>query len=580
MAFMVLGELLAQPGSLLRLQSRLMKPRHPLHALRLRLALIRRYSQIVKIIARNGLSAYFSNAAPAQPARSFKLAVSLRKTLQEAGGMFVKVGQLLSTRPDLLPAEVLQELSQLQDRVQPVSSTEIFQILAEELGPDLQGLFTSLDPDPLASASIAQVYRAQLVSGEEVVVKVQRPGIQTLVERDMAILLRLAAILENRTAWGKHMQVTSLAHGFAESIQEELDFRVEIRNLQTVADAMQKTSEVVVPSVHTRLSTERVLVMEWLDGVNIRQADQLIDDLKLDRTALARTLLECFLRQILYNGVFHADPHPGNILILRTGKLGLVDLGSVGRLDSLQQSALRSLLLAFQLKNSHLLTQALLDLAEVPDNVDEDRLERALAQFLVQRLGAHMPLDARVFSALFALIQQYQLAFPPVIAGVFRSLVTLEGTLTLLAPTFSLPEEAARLAPQFLQEEIRFNSLTKLLMSEALSLLPILHRLPRRLDRISAALEKGTLTTRTRLFSHTEETTFARSLASNLIQAFLSAALGIVGVLFVGMPGGGSQLIPGISLFEVLGWICLFVGAVLMMRVIAITARDQIPQRR
>lgn len=557
-----------------------MKPRHPLHALRLRLALIRRYSQIVKIIARHGLSAYFSNTAPVQPARFSKLAVSLRKTLQEAGGMFVKVGQLLSTRPDLLPAEVLQELSQLQDRVQPVSSTEIFQILAEELGPDFQNLFASLDPDPLASASIAQVYRAQLVSGEEVVVKVQRPGIQTLVERDMAILLRLAAILENRTAWGKHMQVTSLAHGFAESIQEELDFRVEIRNLQTVADAMQKTSEVAVPSVHTRLSTERVLVMEWLDGVNIRQADQLIDDLKLDRTTLARTLLECFLRQMLYNGVFHADPHPGNILILRTGKLGLVDLGSVGRLDPLQQSALRSLLLAFQLKNSHLLTQALLDLAEVPDNVDEDRLERALAQFLVQRLGAHMPLDARVFSALFALIQQYQLAFPPVIAGVFRSLVTLEGTLMLLAPTFSLPEEAARLAPQFLQEEIRFNSLTKLLMSEALSLLPILHRLPRRLDRISAALEKGTLTTRTRLFSHAEETTFARSLASNLIQAFLSAALGIVGVLFVGMPGGGSQLIPGVSLFEVLGWICLFVGAVLMMRVIAITARDQIPQRR
>ena len=129
-------------------------------------------------------------------------------------------------------------------------------------------------------------------------------------------------------------------------------------------------------------------------------------------------------------------------------------------------------------------------------------------------------------------------------------------------------------------EEIRFSSLTKLLMSEALSLLPILHRLPRRLDRISAALEKGTLTTRTRLFSHAEETTFARSLASNLIQAFLSAALGIVGVLFVGMPGGGSQLIPCVSLFEVLGWICLFVGAVLMMRVIAITARDQIPQRR
>lgn len=580
MAFMVLGELLAKPGSLIRLQSRFMKPPHPLRALRLRFARMRRYMQIISIITRHGLSSYLSGSTPVQPVRPSKLAVSLRKTLQEAGGVFVKMGQMLSTRPDLLPAEIIQELSQLQDRVTPESQTQIQPLLEEELGPDFQRSFSHIESDPLAAASIAQVYRAQLVSGEQVVMKVQRPGIQTLVERDIDILFQVAHTLEARTVWGKQMQVNDLAHGFAENLQEELDFRVEARNIQTVADALQKTPEVVVPRVYTRLSTERLLVMEWLDGVNIRQADQLIDDLGLDREVLARTLLACFLRQMLHDGVFHADPHPGNILILRTGKLGLIDLGSVGRLDPGQQAALRSLLFAVQLKNSRILAQALLDIAEVPDHVDEERLERALAQFLVQRLGAHMPLDARVFSALFGLVQHYQLAFPPVIAGVFRSLVTLEGTLTLLAPTFSLAEEAAKLAPQFLQEEVRPDSLPKVLIREAMTLLPILHRLPRRLDRITAALEKGTLTTRTRLFSHEEEVMVARSLVSNLVLAFLSAALGIVGVLLVGTPGGESSLVPGVSLFQVLGWICLFVGAILMMRVIAQTARDQAPPRR
>ncbi|WP_165423038.1 ABC1 kinase family protein [Ktedonosporobacter rubrisoli] len=579
MAFMVLGELLIRPGSLIHLQGQLMKPPHPLRAIKLRFARMRRYMQIASIIARNGLSSYFSSSTPTQPVRTSKLAVSFRKTLQEAGGVFVKMGQVLSTRPDLLPAEMIKELSQLQDRVEPASHGQIMQLLEEELGPMLQSSIAHIDSDPMAAASIAQVYHAKLSSGEQVVLKVQRPGIQTLVERDIDILFQVAQTLEVRTSWGRQMHVSELAHGFAENLEEELDFRVEARNLKAMADALKDMPEIVVPRVYTELSTERTLAMEWLDGLNIRKADQLIEELGVERKALARTLLECFLRQVLQHGIFHADPHPGNILILRTGKLGLIDLGSVGRLDPLQQSALRSMLFAIQLKESRILTQALLDITEAPINLDEERLERALAQFLVQRLGAHMPLDARVFTALFELLQQYQLAFPPVVAGVFRSLVTLEGTLTLLDPSFSLVEEAMKLAPQFLQEEIKPASLTRQLMSEIFFLLPTLHRLPRRLDRITAALEKGTLTTRTRLFGHEEELVFVRSLVSNLVQAFLSATLGIVGIFLFKMQGGVSNLF-GVSLFQVLGGICMFVGAILLMRVIAITARDQVSQRK
>jgi ubiquinone biosynthesis protein len=577
MAYLVLTEFLAQPDSLIRIQSRLVKRPHPLRALSLKISRISRYIQISMITARHGLSSYLSGAPQAtqDTMSSSRLARSLRNTLQDCGGIFVKMGQVLSTRQDLLPPDLINELSGLQDTVPPAPYEKIRALLKEELGEHPEKIFATFDPEPIAAASIAQVYHTQLHSGEQVIVKVQRPGIRMLVERDIDIMLRLSETIERRTLWGKQLQVIKLAEGFANALREELDFQVEGRNMLSLSTALKNHPEITVPTLQRHLSTSRVVVMEHLDGVNLRYADQLIDELELDRDALARSLLDCFLHQILRSGVFHGDPHPGNIMLLRTGKVALIDLGSVGRLDPLQQAALRSMLFALQNNDGRLLSQAILDIAEVSDDLDEERFERSLAQFLVQHLAENMLLDAQVMTHLFLLLQKFEIAFPPVVAGVFRSMATLEGTLRGMSPDFSLVDEARALAPRYLTEEMKPSSLSHTLLSEALTLLPIVRRFPRRLDRIAAPLERGKLTTNSRLFSNQEDNAFVRSLISNMILAFLGATLGVIGTLLITLPSVGATIVQGLTVLQGIGYMSLVMSAIFIMRVLVTVVHDQ-----
>jgi ubiquinone biosynthesis protein len=339
-------ELLSKPGRLAAMEDRLRNSPvpHPWRALRQRYAHTRRYVTVSRIAARHGLSAYLSGRRPAQP-DTRPLARNVRQALEEAGGMFVKLGQVLSTRADLLPPDVIAELSGLQDHVPPALPGTVEAMLAEELGAPA-AYFKSFDPQPIAAASIAQAHRAQLATGEQVVVKVQRPGVGALVEGDLDILLRLARTLHARASWARELGVLDMAEGFAMALREELDFSVEARNIAAVA--ADGSEEIRIPAVYS--ATTRVLVLEWLDGVNVRDAGGRL--VGCDRLALARALLTTMLRQVMVDGTFHADPHPGNVLVLRDGKLALIDFGSVGRLDPLQQAALGRLLLAVAHRNA------------------------------------------------------------------------------------------------------------------------------------------------------------------------------------------------------------------------------------
>jgi ubiquinone biosynthesis protein len=281
--------------------------------------------------------------------------------------LFVKLGQVLSTRADLLPAGVVAELSRLQDQVAPAPPESVRSLLEAELGRPVSEVFAELDPEPIAAASIAQAYRGRLRSGEAVVVKVQRPGIAESVDRDLLVLAELARVAETRTAWGVDYHVPDLADEFAERLREELDFRLEARNATEIAAAMDAGDQVHVPVVHRQLSTARVLVMEWLDGVSVREVER-IDALGLDRSRLAEALLRCALRQMLVDGRFHADPHPGNVLVLGDG-----------RLDPLQQASMRGMLVAVQQRDAGLLRSAVLEVATLRRHFDDDQLERALA---------------------------------------------------------------------------------------------------------------------------------------------------------------------------------------------------------
>jgi len=570
MGFLVLAEAVLPSGSL--------RPVTWARALRHRLARARRYLQISRIAARHGLLPYLRGRRRHQadtPAGRAGLARSVRLALEEGGVSFVKLGQLLATRRDLLPTEFVNELSRLHHQVTPAPWPQVEQVLGQELGtPD--AVFDKLDARPLAAASIAQVHQARLrSSGAEVVVKVQRPGIRPVVERDLDIVDRMARRLQTRTRWGATIGAVELARGFANALHEELDFRVEARNMAVVAAASAvpgTDTSVRLPAVHPQLCTERVLVMERLDGLPLDAAGPVIDTRGLDRQILARALLGCLLRQIMLGGVFHADPHPGNILLLDDGRLGLLDFGSVGRLDALLRAALQQFLLAIDRGDPAGLYDALLEVMVRPDDLDEQRLQRALGQFMARHLNPGAAPEVEMFTDLFRLVASYDLMVPPEVAAVFRALATLEATLGRLAPGFDIVAESRTFAAAQLSGQLQPTSLRQAANDELPTLLPMLRRLPRRADRITNALEHGRLGLGVRLFADPRDRRFLTTLVHQILLAFLGATTGIMAVLLLGS-SGGPKLSPTVSLFQVLGYNLLVVSAVLILRVLVTTVR-------
>lgn len=594
MLFMVVFELIVLSLSPASGQARSISIPNPIRAVRRRYARGKRYLQIMGIVTRHGLGQYLSGRRRASDAaagdtNTRRLWARVSQSLAEAGGAFVKLGQVLSTRADLLPPAAIAELSRLQDNAPPASPAAIAALLTQELGAPPDKVFAAFEDKPVAAASIAQAHLAELATGERVIVKVQRPGIREPVARDLDILTRIAHLMESRAAWARTFGVMDLAQGFAASLREELDFRVEARNIAAVAaslDEPQRAShansntvenaEVRIPRVFSQHSTDRVLVIELLDGVNVREADPLIERLGLSRPALARTLLRSLLRQILREGTFHADPHPGNVMVLRTGQLALIDFGSVGRLDPLQQAAIKRMLVALDRRNAALLTDALLDLAQLRTGyLDEERLERSLAQLMAQRLGPGMEPGPELFVALFALLFDFGLAFPPVIGGVFRALVTLQGTIALLDPDFQMIDEARSLGGEWMQDSFGPTSLRRAATDEMLGILPLLQRLPRRLDRITAAIERNQLSANIRLLADPQDARLVSRLVSWGVLAFMGVGIAIASVLLLGL-SGGPRITSTLSLFQLFGYSGLFCSVILLLRVVVAIARERV----
>ena len=412
-------------------------------------------------------------------------------------------------------------------------------------------------------------------SGADVAVKVQRPGIRPVVERDLDIVDRMAHRLQTRTRWGATIGAVDLARGFATALHEELDFRVEARNIAAVAASAAPGADASVrlPTLHPRLCTQRVLVMEQLHGLPLDAAGPLIDARGLDRQALARALLACLLRQIMLGGVFHADPHPGNILLLDDGHLALLDFGSVGRLDALLRSGLQQFLLAIDRGDPAGLYDALLEIVVRPDDLDEQRLQRALGQFMARHLNPGAALGVEMFTDLFRLVASYDLMVPPEVAAVFRALATLEATLAQLDPGFDIVAESRTFADAQLTGQLQPTSLRQAASDELPTLLPVLRRLPRRADRITSALEHGRLGLGMRLFADPRDRRFLTTLVHQILLAFLGAATGLMAVVLLSITGGPA-ISPTVSLFQLLGYNLLVVSAVLILRVLVTIFRS------
>jgi ubiquinone biosynthesis protein len=560
MIFLVIWEALAPSGSL-------PGPLYVLRGARPMARRARRYSQIIRILTRHGLIPHLRGSRRSElatPEGRARLARSLRLALEDGGVTFVKLGQVLSTRRDLLPPEFISELSRLQDDAPKVPWPDISEALEASLGGPVTEKFASFDTEPIAAASIAQVHRATLPSGDRVAVKVRRPDVTGVVGSDLDIVQRLAIRLQRSTRWGRSVGAVDLAQGFAAALREELDLRIEARNMTAVA-AVARAEDLRVPTPYQPYCGERVLVMQYLNGRPLLAAAPGMP--AESRAVLARVLMDSLLGQVMLDGIFHADPHPGNILLLSDGHLGLIDWGAVGRIDAGLRGALQRLLLAFYRGDPVVLTDALLDVVNRPEQLDEPRLERTLGRFLARYFAAGATLDARMFTHLFRIVADYGLAVPPEIATALRALATMEGTLTQLAPRFDIVAEARRfgekqLAGQFSPEAIRNTA-----ADELAALTPMLRRLPRRIDRIGGALEDGRFTVSVRTLADPADRRYLTGLLHRALLAFLAAAAGIMAVLMIGIHGGPA-LSKTVSLYSFFGYCLLVIAAILAVRVL------------
>lgn len=373
----------------------------------------------------------------------------LRLALEELGPTFVKMGQIISTRPDLLPRSVISELEKLQSEVPPFSFEEVRKIVLDEFNDTIENIYLEFSPTPLAAASMAQVHAARLHTGESVVVKVQRPGIEKSIGHDLKILEDLAYFLDNRTRYGKFYDFSGMVKAFEQTIRNELDSRTEGENIDQFRKNIARDKGVEAPKVYWLFTTSRIITMEYIQGLKLSDP-LLLDEAGIDRQIVARNLAASILNQILRDGFFHADPHPGNIIFLPDNTIVFLDLGMVGKLSDLRKQQFLKMLIGISFKNSKMIIQALTDLDTLSEPINMKKFEKELD--VVREKYLKMPLSeikiGEIFNEIFYLTNTYNIKIPGEFTMLAKVVVTLEGLVEKLDPELNILEIAQPIAKQ------------------------------------------------------------------------------------------------------------------------------------
>lgn len=530
--------------------------------------------QVTRIATRHGVAPLLGLGRGEASARTpAEIARRTRLSLEEAGGMFVKLGQLLVTRPDLLPPEAVRELSLLHADVPPIPDDQVKAIVQEETGKPVEEVFSDITWKPLGSASIGQAHAARLLDGSEVVVKVRRPGLEEQVDTDLAIVRWLADVAERRTGWGKAYNVADLAAEFSAALRAELHFSVEARYAIEIGAACDGDPVIRVPAIVESVTTDRMLVMERMFGAPLSKSGvggTNHDHARLLADALCRSQVSAML-----NGKrFHGDPHPGNVMMLDDGSIGLVDFGITGRLDTYERTAVFEVLLAMRLEQPALLYDALMTVGAITSEHDPDEIERHLAQFLTSLTGPGFP-GPEALTELLRLTARLDMHLPPSTTTMFRAVATLAGTLETLSPRYPIFEVVADIGGAEMKERMQPASASEFVLQEWAELGPMLRRAPRHFDRVARLAENGHLTGRIRLFAFPDEVRTLERLLNRFVLTLLT--IGLAGVSVALLTSQGGPVVAGIQVrvFEILGWATAAFATLLLLRILLGVLRSE-----
>jgi ubiquinone biosynthesis protein len=411
-------------------------------------------------------------------------AEELANDIEKLGPTCIKLGQLLSTRPDIVPSAYAQALTRLQDNVAPFAFAEVEKILTAELGVRLSKAFASVDQKPLAAASIAQVHRAILRDGREVALKIQRPGIREQVLDDLEAMADIAGFLVEHTEVGQRYNVDQMFEEFRKSLLRELDFRQEALHLMTLGRNLKEIEEIVVPAPILGYSTSRVLTMEFIGGTKITSLSPLAR-IELDGERLADALFRAYLKQMLRDGMFHADPHPGNVFLVN-GKIALIDLGMVAHIAPALQDRLLQLLLAIADNRADDAAKTLLLVGEFREGADQAAFGRGVAAIIAQHQEVMMqrPQVGRAVLMLLKIAGENGIRLPPELAMIGKTLLNLDEIGHTLAPQFDPNAAIRRHAADITEQKMTRDLSLGTLFSTAVDLKNFVQHLPGRINRI------------------------------------------------------------------------------------------------
>jgi ubiquinone biosynthesis protein len=484
--------------------------------------------------------------------------------LEELGPTFIKLGQILSTRPDLIPLEYVRELSKLQDRVPPFPYEEVREIIKEETGRLPDEIFRHFDETPLAAASIGQVHRARLADGEEVVVKVQRPGIRKTVEVDLEIMLHLAGLMERHVEELEVHRPTRLVNEFARSLEKEINYTAEASHVERFARQFLDDETLYVPKVFREMTTERVLILEYIEGIKASRVDHL-GQAGYDLKEITRRGADLIMKQVFVHGFFHADPHPGNIFVLPNNVICYLDFGMMGRIGRRDREDFSDLIIYVAQRDERKITDALLNLTLSDREADRSELERDLAEIADQHL--YLPMKelefGRFLQKLLETLTNHGLCLKPNLFLMMKALSTMEGLGRELDPDFEMIAHAEPFVRQVRLERLQPKRIAGDMLQTGAELVQLLREVPAEFRTIMRQSREGKikigfehLGLESLLFTHdrtSNRIAFAIVLASLIVGSSLIILSGIPpkwqGIPLIGL---GGFLVAGLMGFWLL----------------------------